>query len=230
MSRRSDRIIVIVIAAALAIWFLGPRLLGFRSWEWHQKLVLEVNTPGGLVAGGSTISASIGMDPEWIPITSGNVHSTIQGESSFVEVLPGRYLFSVLNDHETERAMVSFHFKASATSAQIFSELASKHGTGFVPYVNYPELVTFDDLSDPKSVKEVDPHNLEATFGPGISLKRIALEVTYERVTDGPIERILKWLPEFCGVRFDQAQSETLSAPNRLANSLSSGAFEVPCR
>ncbi|MBZ9759259.1 hypothetical protein LB524_28630 [Mesorhizobium sp. ESP6-5] len=170
------------------------------------------------------------MDPKWIPITAGGVHSTIRGESSFVEVLPGKYLVSILSDHETERAMVSFHFKASTTSAQIFGQLDTKHGTGFVPYTDYPVLVTFGDLSNPRSVKEVDPHNLEATFGPGVSLRRIALEVTNERVTDGPIEKILKWLPNYCGVRFDRAQFEALSASNRLVNQLSSGAFKVPCR
>jgi len=228
--RRSNQVIIIVISAALAVWFLGPRLLGFRSWEWHQRLVLEVNTPTGLVSGGSTISEAISIAPKWVPITAGNLHSTIRGESSFVEVSPGRYLFAVLNDRETERAMVSFHFKASETSSQIFGALSTEHGTGFVPYSLYPELVTFDDLSDPKSVREVDPHNLEATFGPGVSLERIALEVTRERVTAGPIEKILKWLPDYCGIRFDRAQFETLSASNRLANSLSSGAFKIPCR
>jgi len=229
---RSNKTIAIVVAAALAIWFLGPRLLGFRSWEWHQKLVLEVDTPAGTKTGGSTVAIYANTEPKWIPISAaGGIHSEIRGEASFVEVSPGRYLFAVIRaQDEAERAVVSFHFQKGATNSQILSALDTKRGTGFVPYIYYPQLLTFDDLSDPKSVKEVDPRNLEATFGPGVSLRRIALQVTNERVTDGPIEKILKWLPDYCGILFDRSRYESLSAPNRLANSLSSGVFKVPCR
>ncbi|GJL68036.1 MAG: hypothetical protein NPIRA06_06710 [Nitrospirales bacterium] len=38
---------------------------------------------------------------------------------------------------------------------------------------NYPLLVAFMDINDPTSVKEVDLDNLAATFGPGVSLKRL---------------------------------------------------------
>lgn len=35
---------------------------------------------------------------------------------------------------------------------------------------DYPLLVTFTDITDPKAVKKVEPHNLAATFGKGVSL------------------------------------------------------------
>ncbi|MDR4487070.1 MAG: hypothetical protein R3B83_06040 [Nitrospirales bacterium] len=57
-------------------------------------------------------------------------------------------------------------------------------------------LVTFTDLTDPTTVKKVDPENLAATLGPGVSLKRITLEITDEPVTEGKIEQVLGWLDD----------------------------------
>jgi hypothetical protein len=54
-------------------------------------------------------------------------------------------------------------------------------------------LVTFTDITDPKSVQRVDPANLAASFGPGVKLKRIVVETTSERVTTG-IQKRLGWL------------------------------------
>lgn len=53
------------------------------------------------------------------------------------------------------------------------------------------------DINDPNSVREVDPANLAATFGPGVSLKRITLEIRDEPVTEGKIECVLGcWLAQ----------------------------------
>lgn len=61
---------------------------------------------------------------------------------------------------------------------------------------DYPLLVTFTDITDPTTVKQVNPTNLAATFGPGVSLKRITLEITDEPVTEGKIEHVLGWLDD----------------------------------
>jgi hypothetical protein len=54
--------------------------------------------------------------------------------------------------------------------------------------------VTFTDIIYPTTVKQVNPTNLVASFGPGVSLKRITLEITDEPVTEGKIEQILPCL------------------------------------
>ncbi|MDR4496279.1 MAG: hypothetical protein R3B74_18050 [Nitrospirales bacterium] len=43
-------------------------------------------------------------------------------------------------------------------------------------------------------MKKVDLDDLAATFGPGVALKRIMLEITDEPVTEGKIEQVLGWL------------------------------------
>ena len=62
----------------------------------------------------------------------------------------------------------------------------------------YPMLVTFGDLDDPTSVERVDPDDLAATFGEGVSLKRITVQVTDDPVTSGIGQR-LGWLESSVG-------------------------------
>ena len=59
---------------------------------------------------------------------------------------------------------------------------------------NSPLLVTFTDIHDPTSVRQVDPHHLAAAFGPDFVLKAITLEITNEAVTRGRVEKVLGWI------------------------------------
>ena len=63
-----------------------------------------------------------------------------------------------------------------------------------VPEGQYPMLVTFGDIADPASVRLVDPGDLAASFGAGVRLKAVTLEVTREEVTEGVVEGLLGWI------------------------------------
>lgn len=71
---------------------------------------------------------------------------------------------------------------------------------GINPMVDHlkarPMLVTFGDLDVPSSVKRVDPDDLATTFGEGVSLKSISVQMTDDAVTTG-IEDRLEWLPSW---------------------------------
>ena len=56
-----------------------------------------------------------------------------------------------------------------------------------------PSLVTFRDISDPKTVVRLDPRDLESAFGPGVKLKSATIEITEEPITTGITTR-LPWL------------------------------------
>lgn len=58
---------------------------------------------------------------------------------------------------------------------------------------DYPMLVTFSDLDDPTELELANPDNLAASFGEGVSLKRITVAVTDDPVTTGIGQR-LGWL------------------------------------
>jgi hypothetical protein len=81
-------------------------------------------------------------------------------------------------------------------------------------------LVTFEDLTDPSSVLAVNPDDLSATFGDGISLKRITVELTDDPVTHGIVQR-LKWLPDVHGALVHVPMSEYPPPGNPLPLHLS---------
>jgi len=64
-----------------------------------------------------------------------------------------------------------------------------------------PMLVRFADPDDPKSVAQVDPEDLEASFGAGVKLHRMTVEITDEPVTTGLSARLPSYGPE---TEFDQ--------------------------
>ena len=80
-------------------------------------------------------------------------------------------------------------FQFLQTKFKLFAELESHRGRGAnvidIPSYQYPVLVTFGDLNDPTSIKQVDPNDLAASFGPGYALKKVQLEITSEPVTQG---------------------------------------------
>jgi hypothetical protein len=58
-------------------------------------------------------------------------------------------------------------------------------------------LVTFDDISKPETVREVEPEDLAAVFGEGVRLKAVTLEITRGAVTQGRVEGALGWLGSY---------------------------------
>lgn len=77
-----------------------------------------------------------------------------------------------------------------------------------------PYMVTFRDLRNPASVGAVDPIDLSATFGSGVSLRRITVTVVDEPVSRN-IKTVLPWLDEyrdrwFSGLRHGTADPSSL--------------------
>ena len=91
-----------------------------------------------------------------------------------------------------------------------------------VPPEDMPVMVTFADPRVPGSVRAVDPANLAASFGPGVSLRSVKVEITHDGVTHGPILRALPWLKTW-GVRSLDGQGGISST--RLENNLAPASF-----
>ncbi len=136
---------------------------------------------------------------------AGEVFLTAIGEAVVVEVLPGRYLFALLDGGD--------NYKAAATAwAYAIFKLRDYLDENEIPRGQFratikseprdtpiplppkamPRLVTFDDISDPTTVHLVDPANLSASFGPGVSLAGVTLEITGADVTEGRVEAVLR--------------------------------------
>jgi hypothetical protein len=160
----------------------------FGEWRWHQRLELEVETPAGLVRGASVQRNETGATPSWL--FGGGMGSRVKGEALVLEVAPGRYLFALLSETKYDPFVLFFPKQAPREVATRLAKLRAKRE---IPPDQLPLLVTFDNVADPRTVQRVDPANLAASFGPGISLKSATLEIlsTYVPVTKGEVEKRL---------------------------------------
>ncbi len=192
-----------MLLLTLVLGTAGCEWMGFPQWEWHQKLTVEVATPTGPVSASSVIAVRCGSSPKWVPgMGSGGLGCHVRGEAVPVEVAPDQVLFALLKKGEGSKnypAKVAYHVffpNRKLTTVEERGDLLEQGiaGVRTLPRKNYPLFVTFDDLTNPKTVQKVDPDNLAARFGPGVSLKRLTLEIVDEPVTEGRIESVLGWL------------------------------------
>lgn len=151
---------------------------GHVRHEWHQKLSLTVETPEGARSG----SAVAGVMANFGRQLSGNeVAYAYTGEAAVVEVAPGKYLFALLGGTEERYACAAGgalgwlgpwlkHFPKTVPTlnrGEWLAEVPRQAGKPAVAVPRYclPMLVTFDDIADPKSVRQVDVNDMDAAFG-----------------------------------------------------------------
>lgn len=210
-------------------------LTGCERYSWRQKFTVTVETPEGEVSASSV--SQVSWSKHWIRTDGMGWSYDLTGEAVVVEVTPGRYLFALLKGAGTSAYMGSVAAASIAgregrvIDGALFDEVRDKRdraaGAIAVPEVQYPMLVTFGEIADPASVKLVDPADLAATFGPGVRLKSVTLQVTDEAVTEGVVAQYLQWLVDIWPNRLDGKRFETVRAENRLANSLSANSFST---
>ena len=172
---------------------VGWEFLGFASHSWHQKMMVEVEVGDQRYAGSSVVEMSVFGHPE-IPMVHGVRNLELEGEAVVVELPSNRYLFALLtyNAFLARDVFKDLIIEAVHAPGERWAGALSRlRETRVIDPKHYPLLVTFTDLTDPKTVQKVDPDNLAATFGPGVELKRITLEITDEPVTEGKVESLL---------------------------------------
>jgi hypothetical protein len=69
--------------------------------------------------------------------------------------------------------------------------LLHQSGPRDIPFAALPRLVAFTDINNKSTRKIVSPFDLSATFGPGVELRRVVLELTRDAITPEPP----KWPP-----------------------------------
>jgi hypothetical protein len=209
----------------LAAIFAALTLAGCsESSEWNQKVTVEIETPGGLKSSSSVTGMKYTYVPGWQRGLSATANVfELKGEAVVLEISAGRYLFA-LTPRETYLGLRVLHKQfglEAGDERNLAPRIAAFRGTVALDPKDYPLLVTFAEIDDPKTVTKVDPIDLTAAFGTGVSLKGITLEITDEKVTGGKVEHVLNWLGTIGGEMLDGQRISIFSAENRLANDLS---------
>ncbi len=205
-----------VLLFVLAPFLVGWAFLGFASYSWHQKMTVEVEVNGKIYSGASVVAMSVFRHPD-IPLVHGNLDFGMEGEAAVVNLPDHRQLFALLT-YDAGLAVKAFSDVMSLKDRQSSEKwaivTAQKGEVRELAPKDYPLLVTFTDITDPTTVKQVEPANLAATFGPGVSLKRITLEITDEPVTEGKIESVLGWVGRSQCTKESRMEEFALFIPN----------------
>ncbi len=182
------------VLGALLLAGCGDVLGEDRAPDYRYRLTVEVDTPEGLRTGSSVIEVEQSLGGAGGSPANSQIYRRIRGEAVAVDLSDGRTLFALLRSEsdiewaETIVSRVAPKGGGSASKPRFDNALRLKGETElprtFPAYAwiekrsAYPMLVTFGDLSDPTSVALVEPDNLAASFGEGVSLK------THHRAAD----------------------------------------------
>lgn len=212
------RTLLILLVLGLASFVTFRALFGGQTVSWHQRLTITVETPSGEVSGASVTEMVATSLPKTLP-DAGVVDAQLYGEAVVVEVLPNRYLFALLGGGlGWAQAAYDKNQVGSVFEENMRFIVAQKGGPALpVPEESWPLLVTFDDVSDPRTVRQVEPDDLAASFGPGVRLKAVTLEITDDPVTEERVEALLGWLGIYPETRlFSEIRSTDFSIEAQL--------------
>lgn len=212
-----------VLAAGTGFLLSSCGLFGGNTYRY--KMTVEVATPQGLQTGYAVREVTYQNGSGFL-FGEGKPQWYLTGEAVAVDLGGGKTLFALLTgadgDVDFSGRDISHIFRQVDAD---FIELWPNAPKTISPRIRQPApmLVTFANSGDPKTVVQVEPADLTASFGAGVRLKRIMVEVTDEPVTVG-IEKRLGWLGSYYSKRFD---GQRFGNGSTFANSLSSGVFSA---
>lgn len=151
-------------------------------------LTIEVETPEGVSSGSSLIEIRNAKRP-WYSISENRFSTGVIGKAVRVDLPDGRRLYGLLRNRsgmpisdligrtlppaaEVGEGVDSSRFKEWEMSADNPRLPGGRSGQ--------PMLVTFDDPQDPETLTEVDPSQVELSFGQGYRLKSIRVAQTHD--------------------------------------------------
>ena len=178
MGRRGMLGVLGLFAGGLAVLLSG---CGSNDRQLRYKVTVEVDTPFGLRTGSSVVETD--MDDNGFTF----------GQAPYVDLGGGRYLFALLNDPFSKKIMYRLAFNVLQypelqppldREKHLYVQAKDMKPFGVVRREDYPMLVTFGDINDPKTVREVDP---------GI-VRRITFQVVdQDEPLTGGLEEKFKW-------------------------------------
>lgn len=177
-----------------------------KAPDYRYRLTVEVETPEGVKTASSVIEVRQTLVRAGGSPANQAVERRVRGEAVSVDLPGGKTLFALLrSDNNVDWASYVFVYLAPPNPNEPFADqlddVLGVTGEQTLPRMwppvgfleersAYPMLVTFGDPADPTSVAEVDPDDLAATFGKGVTLKRITVELTDGPVTSGIEDRL----------------------------------------
>jgi hypothetical protein len=214
--------IIAVLCAALAL----AGCVG-RSATYRYKLTLSLNTPDGV----KTASNVVEINAFDVIIPARGIGHMTTGQALYVDLgADRRPLIALLtrirratDEWPTFRGWgedapgegLANKCLGAKKPEDLLDEVEATRRCGrpvATTTADLPDLVTFADVNNPKSVMLVDPNDLSGTLGPGVSWRSMSLQATDEPLTRG-IDEHLPWVRDYnpnievLGVKFNSLKN-----------------------
>lgn len=205
------------VAAIIALsWWISDDSRALRC-----RRTFTVETPEGRRSGSNVVEVSIYFARGLARAQGYAISTRVRGEATVIDLGDRGHLFATLSDEDRLRYGMTHstglgcekpfprdrfdgHVDAGQSSngeyAAYLDGLNEHKPRGDVPFKDLPMLVRFRDVHDPTSVERVDPHDLATSFGTGVKLDGMSVEITDAPVSEG-IELLLPWLAHLRGQR-----------------------------
>ena len=232
------RYIVALVLLALVAWWVWARPVVVL----HYRMTVSVDTPEGVKSGSAVRRVIISWLPKILPDEHG-ASVVVKGEAVMVDLGARGMLFALLRGNsrlgvDYGQTILADAFPVPVDGEGAYTRVGRRyysqlgHEKRTLGTEQYPMMVRFRDINDPKTIEDVyarprtiTPENralakrdpFEIAFGEGVKLKEITIEITDDPVTTG----VRKILPSFGqGSGFDEWQ-RTLPYGNPLRLDLS---------
>jgi hypothetical protein len=207
---------VITLMAGLVVMLSA---CGSTLPDYRYRLTVEVETPEGLKTGSSVVEVSTSTTSSTSIPSPGAVRHRLNGEAVTIDLGQRGTLFALLRSDVEVDWPTNLLFRlapavrvddengkydSDASFRARYEAMLQNRGLIVLPktFQNNrvlsdmparPMLVRFRDINDPTTVERVDPDDLAASFGEGVKLRRVTVQLTDDPVTTG-IEKRLGWL------------------------------------
>jgi hypothetical protein len=195
------------IAATAYVW------LNFYTIHVRYRLTVEVEDAGQIKTGSSVIDVSYSIQPdESVSLGGRDTHPRPVGYAPTVDLGEKGILFlTFMNSTRTSEQRIARNKQVSCPLDDVgclafaaydkpgadiglaysqqrdaLYDVLRQSGPRDVPFTVLPKLVRFKNISDPDTLVPVSPYDLAASFGPGVTLKRVILQLTDHPVTPPP--------------------------------------------
>ena len=202
---RTRRSLMTFLAAASIASLSG---CGSGPWYIRYRLTLEVETPEGMKTGSGVIehgarwndgiTRGLGAGPGLAVATRGEAIITDLGARGLLLCLLTRDITRDGSTVESFLPYVVFPFDKWGGSQKEYGaylgRLKARKAVANAPFEGLPMLARLRDPLDPATAERVDPTNLAATFGAGVRLVRVTVQITDEPLAPPTIENKLPWV------------------------------------
>jgi hypothetical protein len=211
-------LVALGILVGLVVLVVGYLWLSFYNIHVRYRLTVEVQDDDQIKTGSSVIELLYNIEPDWSP-SHFNGFPTFIGYAPTVDLGEKGMLFLTFSNamrnskQQAERnkqvfclfddigclPFAAYHISSGSTEPSqkraALRELLRQSGPRDVPFITLTQLIRFVDVNGEHRYVDLPPDNLAVSFGPGVALKRVVLQLTDDPVTPRP-EIWPQWLKQ----------------------------------